>query len=127
MTGRWRGLVLVGLCALLAACSEERAAVPPAERSGNRYVGKQLLERYGCAACHRIQGMPLNDSQAGPPLERIARASYVAGVLPNTQQNLERWIMHPRAVSPGTSMPDLGVSAAEARDMAAYLYSQEPR
>ncbi len=117
-------LLMWCVCVMLAACGQDRAAVPPAERSGNRYVGKQLLERYGCAACHRIQGMPLHDSQAGPSLERIARASYVAGVLPNTQRNLERWIMRP---SPASAMPNLGVTEAEARDMAAYLYSQETR
>jgi cytochrome c1 len=49
---------------------------------------------------------------------------YVAGVLPNTGPNLTRWIRHPRAVRPDTTMPELDVSAAEARDMAAYLYSQ---
>jgi mono/diheme cytochrome c family protein len=32
--------------------------------------------------------------------------------------------MHPRAISAGTAMPELGVSEAEARDMAAYLYQQ---
>jgi cytochrome c len=35
-----------------------------------------------------------------------------------------RWIMHPRAYSPNTAMPELGVTQPEARDMAAYLYSQ---
>lgn len=119
-----RRLWMLMICAMLAACEQDRAAVPPAERSGNRYAGKQLLERYGCAACHRIQGMPLHDSQAGPSLERIAHASYVAGVLPNTQRNLERWIMQP---SPGSAMPNLGVTEAEARDMAAYLYNQEAK
>jgi hypothetical protein len=32
--------------------------------------------------------------------------------------------MHPRAYSPNTAMPELGVTQPEARDMAAYLYSQ---
>jgi hypothetical protein len=30
----------------------------------------------------------------------------------------------PRAVSPDTAMPELGVTQREARDMAAYLHSQ---
>jgi cytochrome c2 len=115
------------LSGLLAGCDQDRAAVPPAQRSGNGHAGQQLLLRYGCVACHRIPGLPDAQGQAGPPLERMAYRSYIGGVLPNTQQNMVRWIMHPRDVSPGTAMPELGVSADEARDMAAYLYRQESR
>jgi hypothetical protein len=32
--------------------------------------------------------------------------------------------MHPRSVNPKTDMPELGVTEPEARDIAAYLYSQ---
>jgi cytochrome c2 len=119
-----RALLL--LAALLAGCDQDRAVVPPAQRSGNGEVGRQLLVRYGCVACHHIKGLPEFAGQAGPDLERIAFRSYIAGVLPNTQEHMVRWIVHPRAVSPGTSMPELGVTAEEARDMAAYLYRQVP-
>jgi cytochrome c2 len=121
---RRRLLAALGLCVLMAGCEQDRAAVPPAERSGNRYVGRTLLLAYGCAACHHIRGLPDADGQSGPDLERIAYRSYLGGVLPNTQANMQRWIMHPRAISAGTAMPELGVSEAEARDMAAYLYQQ---
>ena len=53
-----------------------------------------------------------------------AKFSAFTSVLPNSADNLVKWIMDPRAVSPRTAMPDLGVSEAEARHMAAYLYSQ---
>jgi cytochrome c2 len=35
-----------------------------------------------------------------------------------------RWIVNPRAVNPGTAMPVTGISPAEARHVAAYLYAQ---
>jgi cytochrome c1 len=35
-----------------------------------------------------------------------------------------QWIEHPRAINPQTAMPELGVTPAQARDIAAYLYSQ---
>jgi cytochrome c2 len=118
-------IVALSLAFLLSACEEDRAVVSPAASSGNRYAGKALLNSYGCAACHRIRGLREHEGQSGPPLERIAFRNYLAGVLPNTPDNLVRWIRQPRVVSPGTAMPDLGVNAAEARDMAAYLYQQE--
>jgi cytochrome c1 len=34
-----------------------------------------------------------------------------------------RWIRDPQAIDPGTAMPNLQVSVATARDMAAYLYT----
>lgn len=49
---------------------------------------------------------------------------YLAGVLPNTPENLVRWIYDPRGVSPRSAMPNTGVSEAEAREIAAYLLSR---
>jgi len=31
------------------------------------------------------------------------------------------WVRHPKQVKPLTAMPDMGVSEADARDIAAYL------
>ena len=71
-----------------------------------------------------IKGIAHADSQVGPPLDEIRKRGYIAGVMPHTADNLVKWIRHPRQVVPNTAMPELGVSEAEARDMAAYLYSQ---
>jgi len=43
--------------------------------------------------------------------------------IPNTPANLMHWIRHPRQVSPDTAMPDTGVTEADARHIAAYLYT----
>jgi cytochrome c1 len=47
----------------------------------------------------------------------------VAGELPNTPQNLVRWLENPPVIEPGTAMPNLGLSEQQARDIAAYLYT----
>jgi cytochrome c1 len=54
----------------------------------------------------------------------IAGRTIIAGRLENKPANLRRWIEHPQAVSPGTAMPDLGVTPADSRDIAAFLYTQ---
>jgi cytochrome c len=115
--------LLLAAMAALAGCAKQ----PPDEdplTGGNPRVGQQLVARYGCAACHEIKGIAHADSKVGPSLTEMRDQSYVAGVVPNTAANLIRWIQHPREVDPKTAMPDLGVSQAEARDMAAYLYNQ---
>jgi mono/diheme cytochrome c family protein len=82
-----------------------------------------VLRQYSCHSCHRIEGMVGPDAYVGPPLVDWARRKYIAGVLPNTPDNLVRWIRDPDAVSAGTLMPDLDVPEAQAREMAAYLFS----
>jgi cytochrome c2 len=111
------------MLAALAGCAKEPPAYDPLS-GGNPRSGRQLVARYGCAACHEIKGVAHADSKVGPSLTEMRSRGYVAGVLPNTGPNLIKWIRHPRAVRPDTAMPELGMSDAEARDMAAYLYNQ---
>jgi cytochrome c1 len=42
----------------------------------------------------------------------------IAGELPNSPQNLVRWIRDPKSVEPGTAMPNLGLTEYEADDVA---------
>lgn len=80
-----------------------------------------LVDRHGCGGCHVIPGIPGATGRTGPPLGDYSRQVYVAGVSPNTPDILSRFIMNPRAIDPRSAMPNLGVSAAEARLLASYL------
>ena len=90
---------------------------------GNPDRGPTLIRSYGCGTCHTIAGVPGANGLVGPPLAGIAQRSYIAGVLPNAPENMVRWIENPKAVDSLTAMPVLGVSPADARDIAAYLYT----
>jgi cytochrome c2 len=79
------------------------------------------MAHYQCGSCHVIPGMPGAVGRVGPTLERYAVRSYIAGRLPNAPHTLVRWIESPSSLVPGTPMPDMGASAVDARDMAAYL------
>jgi cytochrome c len=83
--------------------------------------GKLLLRQFGCGSCHRIPGVVAAEGRTGPPLAGVAKRVYLAGVLPNSAGNMARWIRAPRDLKPGTTMPDLGVTESQARDMVAYL------
>jgi cytochrome c2 len=89
--------------------------------------GADLIRSHGCGACHRVPGLRFAQGTVGPDLEGFARQAYVGGVLPNTPGGLTRWLMNPPAHSPATAMPDLGLNADEARDIAAYLLGREGR
>lgn len=113
---------LLGAALLLAACDTGQQA-PPAVAGGDAARGKLLLAQYQCGACHRIPGVEAARGEVGPALDSFGRRSYIAGRLPNYPDALVRWIVDPPAVKAGTPMPAMGVSADEARHMAAYLYS----
>ena len=85
--------------------------------------GRLLLRQYGCASCHSIRGVASASGNVGPPLNGVAQRVYLGGVLPNTPENMVRWIRGPQRFDPRTAMPDMQVPEAEARDMVAYLYA----
>ena len=121
--------LVIAIVFLLIGCSAGADTVNgvPEPRLASASVvasGRNLLANYGCGSCHTIPGVPGANSMAGPPLNRFYERSYVAGRLPNTWDNLAKFIQHPQEIDPGNAMPDLGVSNDEAYDMAAYLYHQ---
>ena len=117
---------VVTLTVFLSACAGEVNGVPEPRTSSDRDVeaGRQLIASYGCGACHTIPGIAGADGMAGPPLNRFWERSYISGEVPNTWDNLIKYIQHPQNIEPGTVMPDLGVKDEEAREIAAYLYHQ---
>jgi cytochrome c len=90
--------------------------------AGDADHGRQLVGAFGCGGCHEIAGVAEADGQVGPSLHGLRHRRIVAGSLPNTPENVARWIDDPKAVDPGTLMPDLGVTRSQAQAIAEYLY-----
>lgn len=115
------------LAALLVSCdhlSDSRVRSAYITTSGgNARTGRDTIRKYGCYACHTIDGVPGARGLVGPPLDGIGNREFIAGELPNTPDNLMRWIQHPRQVEPHTVMPEMGVTEQDSRDIAAYLYT----
>lgn len=113
--------ILPALCLLSAAACARTDPSPVAGGVAQR--GKLAIERHSCAVCHSIPGIDTPGANVGPPLTGIAQRAYIAGVLPNQPADMVRWLRDPPAVDPLTAMPDLGLTEAEAKDIAAYLYT----
>lgn len=91
--------------------------------------GRRVLETRGCATCHQMSGVqPLMISPV--PVE-LDKAALELGVMlaPDLRfvrdrfrrEALVAWLIDPPAQKPGTAMPKLGLSRAEAEDVTAYL------
>jgi cytochrome c1 len=87
--------------------------------------GREAAMRAGCGACHALPGIGWPTGTVGPPLEGYAGRSLIAGELPNRPDILAAYIRNAPALVPGSAMPAMPVSAAEARDIAAFLYQSE--
>jgi cytochrome c len=122
LKGGWLG-GLIALLIGLSSCNQNLERTAAAMTGGNPGRGKEVLRQYGCGSCHTIPGIRGANALVGPALEQIASRMYIAGVLPNTPENMLRWLQNPPAVDPLTAMPNVGVTEADARDMAGYLYT----
>src|SRR5438105_3190517 len=116
-------LLLTGALSCSSQSNEESAHQTLIAAGGDKQHGQEVIDRIGCGSCHVIPGIAEARGRVGPPLGGIAKRSYVGGALPNTAPNMIAWIQHPQRIDPATVMPELGLTEAEARDVATYLYT----
>jgi mono/diheme cytochrome c family protein len=106
--GWFLGWILAGAAAALiifaATAFGQDASLAPA--------GKRLFNDQGCYGCHTVgkTGTPI-----APDLSRVG-SKY-------TEAYLRAWLMDPQQQKPRAHMPQLSMSEAEARSLAAYLGS----
>ncbi|MEZ2410652.1 cytochrome c oxidase subunit II [Bosea sp. RCC_152_1] len=96
------------------------AGAPAAGGSGSR--GGELFQAAGCGACHAVRGTPAAGT-IGPDLSRIgARRFLAAATLPNTADNVARFITSGQSIKPGNQMPEFRIfTEDELRALATYL------
>ena len=112
--------------AILALQSRQRTRTQATALTGGSVEnGRKAVVRYGCGSCHVILGISGAAGKVGPDLTHIGQRAAIAGALSNDPETMARWIEHPQRLRPGTGMPEMGVTAGEARDITAYLYAQE--
>ena len=120
-------LIILG-CALLAGCDNNPAGRSNRQQAirvtgGNPKLGREALKQYGCRTCHTIRGIEGANAKVGPKLDGLRERNILAGKLPNSPDNLMKWIRDPRSIDPHTDMPNTGVTEEDAKNIAAYLYS----
>jgi mono/diheme cytochrome c family protein len=131
----WAVVAFMGVLPTLSA-ADYAAATGVANLAGTAPAGQRLLQgdpargrvalaQHACRACHMIPGVTGPITHVGQPLAGLAERRFIAGSLPNTQDNLVRWIRNPQSIDPHTAMPALGVSERDARDMSAWLLAPD--
>jgi cytochrome c oxidase subunit 2 len=99
--------------------SQLASAPPPTDSLAQR--GHDVFVERTCIMCHTIAGTAAG-SGVGPELTHIAsRPSIAAGSLPNTRENLARWILNPQLIKPGVRMPPNPLPPADMNALLDYL------
>jgi cytochrome c oxidase subunit II len=100
--------------------SAQRAtAADPATELTRR--GRDVFMGGPCVMCHTIRGTEAGARNA-PDLTHVASRRFIAaGTLPNTADNLARWILDAHAIKPGTLMPPNPLNENDLRAIVAYI------
>lgn len=86
-------------------------------------AGQSVFLNAPCATCHAIAGTPAFATR-GPALTHVgSRRDLAAGALPNTHDDMLRWIYNPQSIKPGTQMPAVPLTADQLTALVAYLRS----
>lgn len=83
--------------------------------------GKAIFIAKACIGCHTIQGIPEAQGKVGPELTHQANNPLIAGVLPNTAQNLKKFLKEPSQLKPATLMPKQSLTDSEIEALVAFL------
>lgn len=84
-------------------------------------VGRAMFVAKACFACHTIRGT-IAAGKVGPDLTHLmSRDTIASGILPNTPENLRKWIEDPAGVKPGALMPKVDMTPEQLTQIVAYL------
>jgi cytochrome c oxidase subunit II len=83
--------------------------------------GRTVFEQNACINCHAVKGTVAN-GRFGPDLTHLmSRDTIAAGALPNTEDNLKKWIKDPDAYKPGCQMPAMKLTDKDIGEIVSYL------
>ncbi|WP_433744624.1 cytochrome c oxidase subunit II [Falsibacillus pallidus] len=94
------------------------------QKTESAAAGEKVFKK-NCLSCHAVNGSGETISRGNAPnLTGFAEHDRIASVLPNTKENIVKWINDPKKYKPGTEMPSFKhLSAKEKEELAEYVQS----
>jgi len=93
----------------------------PAPAGATALAGQSFFLAQTCANCHAVGGTSAV-ANAAPDLTHLAsRSQLAAGVVPNTPDDLTRWLQDPQRIKPGCQMPNFNLNENQLNQLVAYL------
>jgi cytochrome c oxidase subunit II len=83
--------------------------------------GQTVFIHNACINCHAVNGTAAT-GRFGPDLTHLAsRDTIASGAVPNTPENLRKWIDDPNSMKPGSLMPPMHLNGHDLDVITAYL------
>jgi cytochrome c oxidase subunit 2 len=83
--------------------------------------GKEVFLHQACASCHAVRGTSAQGTYAPDLTHLISRKTLASGMIPNTPDNLRRWVENPQDIKPGCLMPAFGLDERNRDLIVRYL------
>ena len=93
----------------------------PATTDAQVRAGRSAFLAQSCVNCHRVRGTAAQGSYAPDLTHLMSRQTLASGIIPNTPENLGRWVADPQPIKPGCLMPAFGLGERERADIVRYL------
>jgi cytochrome c oxidase subunit 2 len=93
----------------------------PAAEDPAAKIGRATFLGQSCINCHQVRGTPARGRYAPDLTHLMARQTLASGMVPNTPENLRRWVTDPQPIKPGCLMPAFGLTDRQRNDIVDYL------
>ena len=84
-------------------------------------AGKQAFLDQSCINCHAVRGTAARGTYAPDLTHLMSRQTLASGIVPNTPDELRRWLADPQQVKFGCLMPAFQLSDQDLDLIVSYL------
>jgi cytochrome c oxidase subunit 2 len=96
---------------------QKRPAVDDAAARG----GRDVFLSQTCVNCHRVRGTGALGTYAPDLTHLMSRQTLASGAVPNTPEQLRKWVIDPQRIKGGCLMPAFGLSREQVDHLVNYL------
>ena len=93
----------------------------PAAADASARAGRDLFFSQSCVNCHRVRGTNSQGTYAPDLTHLMSRQTIGAGIVPNTREQLRKWVTNPQQIKSGCLMPAFGLTGSQVDMLVSYL------
>ena len=93
----------------------------PARDDAAVSAGRDAFMNQSCINCHRVRGTVAAGTYAPDLTHLMSRETLASGMVPNTRDELRKWVIDPAQIKSGCLMPAFGLSEENVNLLVSYL------
>ncbi len=95
----------------------------PAIDDASARAGREVFLSQTCVNCHRVRGTSAAGTYAPDLTHMMSRQTLASGIVPNTREELRKWLVDPQQTKSGCLMPAFRLSESNVDQLVNYLSS----